>query len=136
MSFLEQRGMLELGFYESDGEIQIDPRSPKCWAVNQPEFREFYYGTSPSYVPSLLVSHDSEPTVPSYSQCTYVINDDGEPTKKDEVIIIEEEEPIKEDEVIIIKEEEEELAKLVVEIERLQKRKAEIEAISAKRARK
>ena len=127
MSFLEQRGMLELGFYESDGEIQIDPRSPKCWDVNQPECREFYYGPSPSYVPSLLVSYDSEPTVPSYSQCIYVINDDGdeptkEPTKKDEVIIIEEEE-------------EEELAKLVVEIERLQKRKAEIEAISAKRAR-
>ncbi len=126
MSFLEQRGMLELGFYESAGEIDIDPRSPKCWAVNQTEFREFYYGPSPSYVPSLLVSHDSEPTVPSYSPCTYVIDEDDEPIK----------EPIKEDEVIIIKEEEEEeLAKLVVEIERLQKRKAEIEAISAKRAR-
>ena len=136
MSFLEQRGMLELGFYESDGEIVIDPRSPKCWAVNQTEFREFYYGPSPSYVPSLLVSYDSEPTVPSYSPCTYgtyVINDDDDgPTKEEEPT----KEPTKKDEVIIIEEEEEELAKLVVEIERLQKRKAEIEAISAKRARK
>ncbi len=85
MSFLEQRGMLELGFYESAGEIQIDPRSPKCWNVNQPECREFYYGPSPSYVPSLLVSYDSEPTVPSYSPCTYVINNDDDGPTKEEV---------------------------------------------------
>ncbi len=145
MSFLERRGMLERGFYACAGEIRIDPRSPKCRAVNQPENQEFYYGhvTSPYVTSSLLscdeimspdgdvgysripaspIGYDYEPTVPSYSPCTIVIEDD----------------PIKEEERITETEEqtEEELAKLAVEIERLQKRKAEIEAISTKRARK
>ena len=53
------------GYYASGGKIYMDPRSPKCWAINQREYASD--NEEPSYSPTSPCYNPVDHFTPSYS---------------------------------------------------------------------
>ena len=197
MSKGERRMWEERGYTAYNGKVEVDPRSPKCWAINQRQYDSdedgpSYSPSSPSYNPpapysprpttgsayadllNLRNSGSYSPTAPCYSKTyqdastspihpmehidaepqpignTTEMASDSEPASAFSVVIPKSKLAVKEGEVggaerIMTrasrnqKNTATEVAKLDAEIERLQKRKAEVlaaEPVVAKRSRR
>jgi len=193
----ERRMWEERGYTAYNGKVEMDPRSPKCWAINQREYDSdedgpSYSPSSPSYNPpapysprpttgsayadllNLRNSGSYSPTAPCYSKTyqdastspihpmepvdaepqpignTTEMATDSEPASAFSVVIPKSKLAVKEAEVggaerIMTrasrnqKNTATEVAKLDAEIERLQKRKAEVlaaEPVVPKRSRR